>query len=113
MDQSELRRHQITSSTFKHEIDLLSNCPIKVTARGIHGKDYFEQGHHYRWNGMHCIIHVASALFHIAQCNSGTEILVYKQTKRLSFDERLQDLCDTSQLLELSIVFRHNKQTML
>ena len=112
MNKCELEHHQITQNTFEYELDLLSQCPINVVARGLHGEDYFEHCQHLSWNGMHRIIHVVAAVFKIAQCNSGTEILVYKQTKFMSYEERLMNLCDSNRRVELSIIIKHVTQDL-
>ena len=62
------------------------------------------------WNGLKQISHVAAAIFQIAQCNNGAEIQVYKQTQLLSYDERLEDLCDPHRQVELTIVLNHSDQ---
>ena len=106
MQPLELLRYQMNTSTFDFELDLFSNRRMKVVARGIHGRDYFEHCHHRRWNGMHRIVHVAAAVFVIAKCSSGNEILMSKDSELLSYDARLEHLCDSSRQLELNIVIK-------
>ena len=80
---------------------------MQVVARGIHGKDYFEDHPDWRWSEVERIRHVANAISHIAKCEAGTEILVFKDTTILNYGHRLQDLCDAHQKVELSIVINH------
>ena len=92
----------------KFEVELLYRRPVEVIARDIHGNDYFKGFEHIPWHRLKRIRHVAEAIFQIAQCNNGTEIRVYKQTQLLSYDERLENLCDPHRQVELTIVVNHS-----
>ena len=78
--------------------------PIKVIGWSISGKDDLKECSNMTWNGLKQISHVAAATFQNVRLNNGAEIQVYKQTRQLRHDARLEDLCDMHRRVELTVV---------
>ena len=108
MDKDELRQHQLMTRQWGLELYLHKLRPVKVIARGIIGEDYLKGPSNITWHGLKQISHVAAAIFQNARCNNGAEIQVYKETHWLSYDTRLEDLCDMRRRVELTIVINHS-----
>ena len=110
MGKYELQLYQSMTKKLRYELDLRNQRPVEVIARGTRGEDYWEGFTNIPWHGLKQISHVAEAIFRIAQCKNGAEIQVYKQTQLLSYDERLENLCDPHRQVELIIVVNHSDQ---
>ena len=92
----------------RYERDLRNQRPVEVKARSKRGEDYFDGFTSISWHGLKQVSHVAEAIFRIAQCKNGAEIQIYNQTQLLSYDERLENLCDPHRQVELTIVVNHS-----
>ena len=79
MGKYELQQYQLMTKRLKYEFDLHNHRPVEVIAKGTHGEDYLDGFVNIPWHGLKRICHVAAAVFRIAQCKKGAEILVYRQ----------------------------------
>ena len=93
MNKYELQQYLLRVNAFQYEAELLCNQrPVEVIARSMDGENYFENTKYLAWHGQRRIGDVAEAIFKIAQCNSGTEICVCKDSQPLEYSELLSDL---------------------
>ena len=114
MDEDELQQHQLKTRQLRLELSLQALLPIKVVARGFSGRDYLQESPNITWNGLNQIRDVAAAIFWNEGCKNGAEIQVYKKTRCLRHDTRLEKLCDLCGMrrrIELTVVInRANRQ---
>ena len=115
MDGVELRQHQLKTRELRLERHLQALLPIKVIARSFSGRDYLQKSSNITWNGLNQIRNVAAAIFWSEGCNNGAEIQVYKKTRRLSYDTRLEELCELCGMrrrIELTVVINRANHQM-
>ena len=56
------------------------------------------------WQALKQSYRVTEVIFRLARCKNGAKNQIYKQTQLLSYDERLENLCDPHRQRKLTIV---------